>query len=376
LVQSASGQILIVGAGIAGLAVARALQERSLPFSVVERRTAPSDGGLAIVLPGNAVQALATLGLRDQIEAIGHPIGRRQYRAANDRLLCDIDEDAFWGPARRPRSVRRSALLAMLADGLPDHAVWHDADVAAMESHATHAEVTLTNGASLGARLVVGADGVHSTIRAQAFGGDSGVTGALIAQSSWRFMAPNPGVDCWSLWTGADGMVLLVPVDGDTVYGWVATTRPQPAGSPTDAIARIEHGFPERVRRALQDAASQQGGLYHSPLEEVHVPSWHRGRAVLVGDAAHATAPVWAQGAALALEDAIVLVRSIGEHPDIETALADYQHQRWKRVAHVQRLTDAMSKAAKLPNLIRNALIPVIAPRRYRQTYAPLKAEV
>jgi flavin-dependent dehydrogenase len=96
----------------------------------------------------------------------------------------------------------------------------------------------------------------------------------------------------------------------------------------------------------------------------------------VVGDAAHATAPVWAQGAALALEDAIVLVRSIGEHPDIETALADYQHQRWKRVAHVQRLTDAMSKAAKLPNLIRNALIPVIAPRRYRQTYAPLKAEV
>ncbi|TCQ06538.1 FAD-dependent monooxygenase [Sphingomonas sp. PP-CC-3A-396] len=374
--QSASGEILIVGAGIAGLAVARALQERSVPFSVVERRLVPTDGGLAIVLPGNAMQALATLGLREQIEAIGHPIGRRQYRAANDRLLCEIDEDAFWGPTCRPCCVRRSALLAMLADGLPHHSVWHDAGVAAMVSHARHAEVTLTNGASLSARLVVGADGVHSTIRAQTFVGQSGVTGALMAQSSWRFMAPNPGVDCWSLWTGADGMVLLVPVDGDAVYGWVATTRPHPAGSPTNPIARMEHGFPERVRRALRHALSQEGSLYHSPMEEVRLPTWHRGRAVLVGDAAHATAPVWAQGAALALEDAIVLARSVGEHLDIATALSDYQHQRWKRVAHVQRLTDAMSRAAKLPNLIRNALLPVIGPRRYRQTYEPLKVQV
>ncbi len=336
----------------------------------------PADGGLAIVLPGNAIQALTTLGLRERIEAIGHPLGRRQYRAANDRLLCEIDEDAFWGPSRRPRCVRRSALLAMLAEGLPDHAVWQDAGVAAMVPHSTHAEVTLTNGATLSARLVVGADGVHSTIRTQAFGSGTSVTGALLAESSWRFMAPNPGIDCWSLWTGADGMVLLVPVDDDVVYGWVATTRPHPTGIPTDALARMERGFPERVRRALRHALSQEGGLHHSPLEEVRLPNWHRGRAVLVGDAAHATAPVWAQGAALALEDAIVLARSVGEQSDIETALADYQDQRWKRVAHVQQLTDAMSKAAKLPNLIRNALLPVIGPRRYRQTYEPLRIEV
>ncbi len=368
--------VIIVGGGIAGLAVARALQARTQPFSVVERRMTPADGGLAIVLPGNAIQALATLGLTEQIEATGRPIGRRQYRTASDRLLCEIDEDQFWGAARRPRTVRRSALLAMLSEGLPDGTVWRDAGVSTMASHSTYAEVTLTNGASLGARLVVGADGVHSTIRKQVFGHAAGVTGALIAQSSWRFMAPNPGIDCWSLWTGADGMVLLVPVDDDVVYGWAATTRPRRDDGPTDALERMAGDLPERVRCALMHALSHDGGLYHSPLEEVRLPSWHSGRAVLVGDAAHATAPVWAQGAALALEDAIVLARSVDEHPDIETALMDYQNQRLKRVAHVQQLTDAMSKAAKLPNLIRNALLPVIGPRRYRQTYEPLKVEV
>lgn len=103
---------------------------------------------------------------------------------------------------------------------------------------------------------------------------------------------------------------------------------------------------------------------------------WHEGRTVLIGDAAHATAPVWAQGAALALEDAIVLARCLSAHPDVPTALIDLQDQRMARVSHVQALTDAMSRAAKLPPLIRNALLPFIGPKRYSQTYEPLKKQV
>lgn len=373
---SQSAPVLVVGGGIAGLAVARALDAQSLPFTVLERRAERKDDGLAIVLPGNAIRALTTLGCGEHIRAIGHPIRCRQYRTATDRLLCEIDEDRFWGQPCRPRCVRRSALIGMLGAGLPEGTVRLNTGVEAIGFHPTHADVWLTTGYGLSAGLLVGADGVHSTVRAQVFGDDAGVGGALLARSSWRFMAPNPGIDCWTLWTSRRGMILLVPVDDQTVYGWAALTRSPEDGVSPDALEQLASRFPDRVRRAVTHAMGQTDGLYHSPLEDVRLRSWHHGRAVLVGDAAHATAPVWAQGAALALEDAIVLTRTLGAHEDVEAALVDFQNQRWKRVAHVQATTDAMSKAAKLPTLIRNALLPSIAPRRYRQTYEPLKVAV
>ena len=189
-------------------------------------------------------------------------------------------------------------------------------------------------------------------------------------------MAPNPGVDCWTLWAGAEGMVLLMPVDHDEVYGWAATSRPQLHSEAIDALDRMMGSFPGRVQRAVRHALSLPSELHHSPLEEVRLDHWHIGRAALIGDAAHATAPVWAQGAALAFEDAIVLARSLSASADIPAALTAFEAQRRPRVAHVQKLTDAMSRAAKLPLMVRDTLLPWIGPKRYRQTYEPLKAQV
>jgi 2-polyprenyl-6-methoxyphenol hydroxylase-like FAD-dependent oxidoreductase len=368
--------LLIVGGGIAGSALGRALQGKDLSFRIIERRRTPSEGGLAINLPGNAIQALSALGLREQIEKLGHPLRRREYRTARDKLLFEVDEDAFWGPALRPRSIRRSVLLSMLADGFPEASLLYDADVRSMTLHSTHAELGLTNGTNLTARLVVGADGVRSTIRTEAFGTALGPGHALLAEKSWRFMAPNPGVDCWTVWVADEGMVLLMPIDDREVYGWIANTRPFSRGDSPEALDRLTRQFPERVRKTVLDALARPDALFHSPLEEVRLNRWHNGRAVLVGDAAHATAPVWAEGVALALEDAIVLARSLSTIGDELPALADFEAQRRSRVAHVQAMTDAMSRAAKLPPFVRNALFPFIGPKRYRQTYEPLKTAV
>jgi 2-polyprenyl-6-methoxyphenol hydroxylase-like FAD-dependent oxidoreductase len=210
--------VAIVGGGIAGLALGRALQERSIPFRLLERRQTPADGGLAIILPGNAIAALGVLGLRERVEKSGRPLRRRQYRNSADRMLCEIDEDAFWGAANRPRSVMRSDLLDMLGSGLPQDAISLGTEVRTLGIHDDRTELGLTGGAVLDARLVVGADGVHSSIRDQAFA-RTGARSALLAQSSWRFMAPNPGVDFWTLWTSAECMVLLAPVGDHSVYG-------------------------------------------------------------------------------------------------------------------------------------------------------------
>ncbi|WP_442678277.1 FAD-dependent monooxygenase [Sphingomonas sp. ASY06-1R] len=373
---SAEKPVAIVGGGIAGLALGRALQGAQMPFVILERSVAAADAGLAIVLPGNAIAALGTLGLREPIEQLGYPFGRREYRTAGDKLLCEIDEDGFWGPTRRPRTIKRSALLAMLAEGLPGGAVRRETELRVAEIGAECTTLRLANGESLDTSLLVGADGVNSTVRKQMFTAAAAVKPALLAQASWRFMAPNPGVDCWTLWAGAEGMVLLVPVSRDEVYGWAAMTRPQPDVSSNKSLTRLIQNFPTRVQQAVTYAISGQGRLHWSPLEQVTLDLWHQGRAVLIGDAAHALAPVWAQGAALSMEDAIILARSLGRHAGVAAALSAYEAERRPRVEHVQRMTDAMSKAGKLPPFVRNILLPMIGPKRYRQTYEPLKVSI
>jgi 2-polyprenyl-6-methoxyphenol hydroxylase-like FAD-dependent oxidoreductase len=367
-----SQRIVIAGGGIAGLATWRALKQRGIESLVVERRPVAADGGLAINLPGNAMAALEQLGLGTDIARLGYPVRKREYRSRDDRLLAAIDEDAFWGESLRPRAVRRADLMTMLGTGLEASSLRADRAIASVAQDASAAHVRLDNGEDLSTRLLVGADGVRSTVR-QAVMGASQPSAAHIASASWRFMAPNPGVDGWTAWTGEHGTILLLPVDETTVYGWVAVSSPNVAG---DDLKQLDHAFrdfPERVRKALAWALAHPESLYHSPIEEVRLSRWHEGRVILLGDAAHATAPVWAEGAALAMEDALALAAFVAETDDVAAVGRRFEQARQPRVAHVQAMTDRLSKSARLPYPLRRFIMPFVVPRSYRATYSPLK---
>jgi 2-polyprenyl-6-methoxyphenol hydroxylase-like FAD-dependent oxidoreductase len=116
--------------------------------------------------------------------------------------------------------------------------------------------------------------------------------------------------------------------------------------------------------------------LYYSPVEEVRCARWSRGRLALIGDAAHATGPVWAQGAALALEDAIALAGLLAAGGDWTGVGAELERLRRPRVAHVQAATDKMSRLAGLPGRFRDVVAPVLGPRAYRAAYGPLRTPV
>ena len=187
--------ILIAGGGIAGLSLARALRLRGIEAQVFEKRAETSRDGLAINLPGNAINALALLGLKDEIAALGQPILRREYRTDGDRLLFAVDEAAFWGSENQSRAVRRGDLLALLSRDLPADRLQRGAEVVGVAQDDGGVRVSLGDGADAAGRALVGADGVRSNVR-RLIMTDAFRREALLAKSSWRFMAPNPGVDC------------------------------------------------------------------------------------------------------------------------------------------------------------------------------------
>jgi 2-polyprenyl-6-methoxyphenol hydroxylase-like FAD-dependent oxidoreductase len=364
-------RVVVAGGGIAGLAVARALHRRDIPVVVLDRLAGPPDAGLAVNLPGNAVQALGALELAEELATVGAPVQRREYRNARGRLLFAVDEAAFWGAAAPSRCVRRVDLLDLLGRGLPAGTVRWNCPVAAIRQTAGAVTVELADGTSEDCGFVVGADGVHSTVRAAALG-NAALRTSLLSAASWRFMAPDPGVDCWTVWSGAHGTLLLIPVGDGEVYGYASATRGGPVDPDPDWLRATFAGFPEPVPTVL----AKPGSLYHSPVEEVRIERWSEGRALLIGDAAHATAPVWAQGAALAVEDALVLADLLATRADWSTVGAEYERRRRPRVAHVQAMTDRLSRAAAMPSWFRDTLLPFIGPRTYRETYEPLRVPV
>lgn len=357
---------------MAGLAMTRALHKAQVDVVTLEKRPALAAEGFAINLPGNAIAALEQMGLGERIAQMGCPTRRREYRSHRGKLLFGIDEDAFWGAAHRPRCVKRAELMALLREDVPDTAIRMSSELRSITVHTSGVIVTCTDSQSFYGNFVVGADGVHSRVRALTFE-DAGVRAALISPASWRFVAPDPGIDCWTVWAGPSALFLLIPLGNGEVYGWASLNGATADGGGRGSLADAFKVFPREVRQTVAFLDDRPHRLHRSPLEEVRMPTWSNDRVVLIGDAAHATAPVWAQGGAMAFEDANALSRLLIESSDWWRIGAQFESLRRPRVQHVQAMTDKMSRAARLPSAIRNLILPFVGPRSYEATYAPLR---
>ena len=128
-------------------------------------------------------------------------------------------------------------------------------------------------------------------------------------------------------------------------------------------------GLLDRLDEATADGAVVHGG----PIEEVDLPSWSRGRVLLVGDAAHATSPNMAEGAAMALEDAIVLAESVTAAPDVGAGIALFERRRRRRTDWVREQTHRRDRARGLPPVVRNQVLRRLGGRIFRGNYEPLR---
>jgi 2-polyprenyl-6-methoxyphenol hydroxylase-like FAD-dependent oxidoreductase len=360
-------RVLVVGAGIAGLATARALQQQGLEADVVERAAAWSHPGTGMYLPANSVRALSSLRLQEPLLDRAYEIKRQLFLDQRGRMLLDIDLSGVWGATGPCVAISHRALHELLREGI---AVRLGMTIAALDDDGSRVRATLADGSTDVYDNVVGADGVQSWVRSAVF---AGVDVRFVGQASWRFLVDGfPEISNWTVQVGRGSAFLILPLGGGQIYCYADVTAPgaiDPTGGDLAKLAELFRDFAEPVATIVTERLPHDRP-YFSPIEEVVQQPWVRGRVVLVGDAAHAMSPNMAEGAGMALEDALVLAETIAAGRPLEA----FEARRRPRVAFVQAQTHRRDRTRNLPSLVRAATLRLAGQRIFRGNYGPLTA--
>jgi FAD-dependent urate hydroxylase len=365
-------RVLVVGAGIGGLGAARALRRRGFAADVIEREPAWTHTGAGIYLPGNASRALHALGLESALAERASPISHQRLCDHRARLLADIDLAALWddvGPCLALHRADLHEVLAFHGDPVP---IRMGISLQGLSQQDSTVTVEFDDGSAGRYDLVIGADGIHSTVRQLTVGADAV---RPVGQVAWRFVTEcPPEVTTWTVLLGRGVTFLAVPIGRGQVYCYCdapASSSPRPDHDVTGRLAELLTGFAAPVP-ALLDTLGPAGAVHVSPIEEVTLDRWSRGSVLLIGDAAHATSPNMAEGAAMALEDGLVLAECLASGRGIAQTVATFEARRRPRAQWVLAQTHHRDRTRNLPPALRNLVLRLWGRNIFHANYRPL----
>ncbi len=341
--------VTIIGAGLAGLTLARVLHLHGIPATVHEAETSPSarsQGGLLDIHDHNGQRALRVAGLFEEFLGIIHQ-GAEVSRVLDKDGNVLLDERADDGPGGRPE-VPRAALRRMLLDSLPAGTIqWGHKVTAARALGSGRHEVTFADGTAVTTGLLVGADGAWSRIRPLLSDAEPQYVGTSLIESylfdaDARHPAAARAVGDGSLFALAPGQGISAHREPDGVlHAYVTLTKPQEwvraidftdVGAAKARVAAEFHDWAPELTALITDSDTALVPRTVNSLPIAH--RWDRVPGVtLLGDAAHLMAPS-GEGANLAMYDGAELGKALAAHPDdIEAALTAYEEELFPRSA-------------------------------------------
>jgi 2-polyprenyl-6-methoxyphenol hydroxylase-like FAD-dependent oxidoreductase len=379
-------EILIAGGGIGGLAAAVALQQQGFDAHVFEAAPRLEAIGAGIWVPPNAMHVLARLGLADAVLAAGVALQRMEVRSLRGGVVQAIDGEAVAARLGLPPvAIRRSELQRILASALYVGSLHTARELTGFDGRGDGVLARFADGTEVAARLLVGADGIHSTVRRQLrpdvalrYSGQTCFRGLATLRLAPSFLA-----SAWEMWGGA-ARFGYSGVGGDTAYWFAPITAP--AGTQWEPATLKEQllqwyaGFPAEAAAMIEATPAEailQTDLYDFPP----MRGWHAGSVVLLGDAAHAMTPNLGQGGAQALEDALSVALKLRESGITARALDLYERARSARTRKIVAVSWHLGRVAHWQNpllqRVRDAVFRAIPARvQQRQTDELLTARV
>ena len=342
-------RIAIIGAGLGGLTAAGFLQRAGFPVTVYEQASSFSRIGAGIILSANVMKVLRRLGIEERLIEVGIKPDCYISRAWDTgETLYEITFDAasearFGGPYL---NIHRGDLHAVLEHVVPPGTIQFDHRLVGLDETANAARLAFANGASAEADIVIGADGIRSSVRECLLGSEPPRFVGAVAQRAIFGTERLRGfaIPGCTKWWGKDRHILpyFMTHQRDEVYvigvvpaatwdGEVASL-PCPREEFVESFAHF-HADLRRVAEAAEEVSVWP--IFDRQRDD----RWSDGRMVLLGDACHPMRPYMAGGGAMAIEDAAILSRCLAEIDDTGAAFQCYAATRIPRVAEVQRIS-------------------------------------
>jgi salicylate hydroxylase len=349
--------VLIAGAGIGGLTAALALMQRGYTVDLYEQASELKEVGAGVQISANGNRALFSLGLEEDLRPLACEPREKEVRLWNSGQAWKLFDVGPTSVARfgfpyytmyRPDLL--DALVAGVRRASPD-AIHLGRKATGFTEEAGRVTLHFADGGSATGDLLVGADGVHSKIRAQLWGADAPKFTGCVA---WRGIVPMSRLPAHlarlvgTNWLGPGGHVVHYPLHGGEVMNFVGVIERDDwqveswsvRGSHEECL-RDFAGWHEDVRTLIRNIGTpyKWALMGREPMAR-----WSRGRVTLLGDACHPTLPFMAQGAVMAIEDGVVLARALDAYTDISMALEHYEAARHERTARVVHGSNANAK--------------------------------
>ena len=339
--------IAIVGGGIGGLATALALLRDGIDVEVYEQAAELKEVGAGVQISANGTRVLYALGLENEVESLGFVPARKEIRHWNSGRtwklfdLGAISVERYGFPYVMMHRRDLHAILAGAIARLKADAIRLGMRCVGLTQAGSTVRIEFDTGEAVERVLAVGADGVHSTVRENLFGADAPQFTGLVA---WRGLVPAERLPsqvsrAGTNWVGPGGHVVHYPVRRGELMNfagfcerddWRIESWNVP-GTTEECAGDFRHWHPDihAIIRAIE-TPYKWAMMLRPPM-----PQWTKGRVTLLGDACHPTLPFLAQGAVMALEDALILARCLTTYRDPTTAFARYEATRTERTARV-----------------------------------------
>jgi 2-polyprenyl-6-methoxyphenol hydroxylase-like FAD-dependent oxidoreductase len=375
--MSAVKNVLIVGAGMAGLSLAVALKRSGIACDIIEIRRHLTEPGTGISLQGPALRVLQTVGVLDKLVARGFGYSSFKTCDAAGNVTGTVELPRLLGPSYPATiGITRQAVHEVLAAELAQLGVTVrlGTSVATLTQDDGGVDVVFTSGDSSRYDLVVGADGANSAIRDMAFGPQH--RPYYTGQMNWRATVSRPSeVEGRYSYFGPTNKSGFNPISERHMYIYIVQNVPERPHWDDAELPGIMRGllaeFGGTLGRARDEIRTPEQIICRPVYSAIMPPPWYQGRIIIIGDAAHTTTPQLASGASIAIEDSIVLARLLQADAPLTALLAEFTQQRYPRCRMIVENSELLGEWEKNPNDPNVDIVGVMA-RSYQTLAQPV----